>query len=102
MLHALEVGQQVAEIRSGTLRIGPDELPFAQAVERLAAAYAEREPIGPFIGAQCGARLGQSLRGETLRLLLGLLVLSVGLRFAVDLVVMPAEIYSLQDVSWGR
>ena len=24
------------------------------------------------------------------------------MRFAVDLVVMPAEIYSLQDVSWGR
>ena len=58
--------------------------------------------VGGVIGAQFGARLGQSLRGETLRLLLGLLVLSVGLRFAVDLVVMPAEIYSLQDVSWGR
>lgn len=57
--------------------------------------------VGGVIGAQFGARVGQSLRGETLRLLLGLLVLAVGLRFAVDLVVMPAELYSLDAISGG-
>lgn len=57
--------------------------------------------VGGVIGAQFGARVGQSLRGETLRLLLGLLVLSVGLRFAVDLVVMPAELYSVSRMGGG-
>ncbi|WP_237152020.1 sulfite exporter TauE/SafE family protein [Oryzibacter oryziterrae] len=51
--------------------------------------------VGGVVGAQFGARVGQSLRGETLRLLLGLLVLAVGVRFAVDLIVTPTEIYSL-------
>ena len=38
--------------------------------------------VGGVIGAQFGARAGQQMRGERLRLLLGLLVLAVGLRFA--------------------
>ena len=42
--------------------------------------------VGGVIGAQFGARAGQKIRGEQLRLLLGLLVLAVGLRFAFDLV----------------
>lgn len=54
--------------------------------------------VGGVVGAQFGARVGQSLRGETLRLLLGLLVLSVGLRFAVDLVARPDELYSISRV----
>jgi len=57
--------------------------------------------IGGVIGAQFGARVGQSLRGETLRFLLGLLVLAVGLRFAVDLVVTPAELYSISRAGGG-
>ena len=40
--------------------------------------------VGGVIGAQFGARAGQKMRGERLRLLLGLLVLAVGLRFAFD------------------
>ena len=51
--------------------------------------------IGGVIGAQFGARMGQKLRGDQLRLLLALLVLAVGVRFAVDLVVMPDEFYSV-------
>ncbi|MBH0237446.1 sulfite exporter TauE/SafE family protein [Methylobrevis albus] len=51
--------------------------------------------VGGVIGAQFGARVGQRLRGETLRALLGLLVLSVGVRFAVNLIVTPSEPYSL-------
>lgn len=47
------------------------------------------------IGAQYGVRVGQKLRGEQLRALLGLLVLAVGLRLAVALVVTPSDIYSV-------
>ena len=51
--------------------------------------------IGGVIGAQFGARMGQSLRGDQLRLLLAMLVLSVGLRFAVDLLLTPEDLYSI-------
>jgi hypothetical protein len=36
------------------------------------------------------------MRGERLRLLLGLLVLAVGLRFAFQLVVQPDDLYSIR------
>jgi uncharacterized protein len=52
--------------------------------------------IGGVIGAQFGARTGQKFSGEQLRLLLGILVLMVGLRFAYDLVVQPADRYSIR------
>ena len=54
--------------------------------------------VGGVIGAQFGARTGQKMRGERLRLLLGLLVFAVGLRFAWQLVVQPDDIYSLRMV----
>lgn len=54
--------------------------------------------IGGVVGAQFGARAGQRFRAEQLRLLLGLLVLAVGLRFAFDLVVQPAELYSVRQI----
>jgi len=52
--------------------------------------------IGGVIGAQFGARTGQRFSGEQLRLLLGVLVLMVGLRFAYDLVVPPADLYTIR------
>ena len=52
--------------------------------------------VGGVIGAQFGARAGQNMRGERLRLLLGLLVLAVGLRFAFELVVQPDDLYSIR------
>jgi uncharacterized membrane protein YfcA len=52
-------------------------------------------------GAQFGARAGQRIRGEHLRLLLGLLILSVGIRFAVELVIRPGELYSIRDLGIG-
>jgi uncharacterized membrane protein YfcA len=52
--------------------------------------------IGGVIGAQFGARAGQNMRGERLRLLLGLLVLAVGVRFAVDLVLPPSDPFSIR------
>lgn len=51
--------------------------------------------IGGVIGAQFGAQVGQGMRGEHLRLLLALLVLGVGLRFAYNLVVEPEDKYSV-------
>jgi uncharacterized protein len=57
--------------------------------------------VGGVIGAQFGARTGQKMRGERLRLLLGLLVFGVGLRFAYELVVRPEYLYSLRLVGSG-
>ncbi|MFK8252288.1 sulfite exporter TauE/SafE family protein [Ancylobacter terrae] len=51
--------------------------------------------VGGTIGAQFGARAGQSVRAEHLRLLLGLLVLMVGLRVAYDQIMPPADPYSV-------
>lgn len=47
------------------------------------------------VGAQYGVRVGQKLRGEQLRALLGLLVLAVGIRLAISLIVTPADIFSV-------
>jgi uncharacterized membrane protein YfcA len=52
--------------------------------------------VGGVIGAQFGARAGQRVRSEHLRMLLGLLVLAVGVRFALDLVLRPEDLYSVQ------
>jgi uncharacterized protein len=52
--------------------------------------------IGGVIGAQFGARAGQNMRGERLRLLLGLLIFAVGMRFLFQLVVQPDDLYSIR------
>ena len=57
--------------------------------------------VGGTVGAQFGARAGQTLRAEHLRLLLGLLVLSVGVRVAADLVTPPADPFTVTTV-WER
>ena len=54
---------------------------------------------GGVVGAQFGARSALFLRGETLRAILALLVISVGARFMVDLVATPAEPYSIIETS---
>jgi uncharacterized protein len=41
------------------------------------------------------------MSGERLRLLLGLLVLAVGIRFALDLVVQPDNLYSVRTLDAG-
>jgi len=53
--------------------------------------------VGGVTGAQFGARAGQRIRGEQLRLLLGLLVLAVGIRFAVELVIRPEELFTIRE-----
>jgi len=57
--------------------------------------------VGGVIGAQFGARAGQRIRGEQLRMLLGLLVFMVGLRFAFDLVLRPDELFSVRVLACG-
>ncbi len=51
--------------------------------------------IGGVIGAQLGARAARNMKAESFRLLLALLILGVGLRFAVDLVGRPTEMFSV-------
>jgi hypothetical protein len=51
--------------------------------------------VGGVIGAQVGVTLGARLRAEQLRILLALLVVGVCLKLAADLVLKPAELFSL-------
>jgi len=51
--------------------------------------------VGGVFGAQFGARAGRNLKGEAFRLFLALLVLGVGMRFAVEIVVRPPEPFSV-------
>lgn len=51
--------------------------------------------FGGVVGAQYGARIGQRLNAEQLRILLALLVLAVGVRMAIDLTVQPADLFVL-------
>lgn len=53
---------------------------------------------GGVIGAQFGARAGQAIRAERLRLLLALLVVAVAIRFAVNLVAPPEEMFTIFSV----
>ncbi len=58
--------------------------------------------VGGVIGAQFGAQAGQRIRSENLRLLLGLLILCVGIRFAVTLVIQPDDLYSIRDLGMSE
>jgi uncharacterized protein len=58
--------------------------------------------VGGVIGAQFGARTGQALRGEHFRLLLALLILVVGIRFAFDIVGAPSDLYSINSTVLDR
>ncbi|HEV2509196.1 sulfite exporter TauE/SafE family protein [Bosea sp. (in: a-proteobacteria)] len=51
--------------------------------------------VGGVIGAQFGGRAARNLNVSSFRLLLALLILSVGLRFAVELFLPPSEPYSV-------
>jgi uncharacterized membrane protein YfcA len=57
--------------------------------------------VGGVTGAQFGARAGQKIRSEHLRLLLGLLILAVGIRFAVELVIRPDELFTIREGNAG-
>jgi uncharacterized protein len=50
---------------------------------------------GGVIGAQLGTRVGVRLRAEQLRILLAILVLAVAIKIGLDLVLQPAELFSV-------
>jgi uncharacterized membrane protein YfcA len=54
--------------------------------------------VGGVIGAQLGSSAGAHLRGEQLRVLLALIVLVVCGKLGFDLIVQPADLYSLGQV----
>lgn len=54
--------------------------------------------VGGVIGAQVGTQLGARLRAEQLRILLAMLVLAVCGKLALDLLIMPSELYSVGAV----
>lgn len=51
--------------------------------------------VGGVIGAQIGTRIGVRMQAEQLRILLAIMVLAVCGKLAFDLLVMPAELYTL-------
>jgi hypothetical protein len=57
--------------------------------------------IGGVVGAQFGTRAARNVRGESFRLLLALLLLAVGARFASETVLPPDERFSI-TIQGGR
>lgn len=51
--------------------------------------------LGGVFGAQYGTRIGRYLKAEQLRILLALLVIAVCVRMALDLAIMPEELFDL-------
>jgi uncharacterized membrane protein YfcA len=51
--------------------------------------------IGGVFGAQFGARVGRNLRAELFRFMLAILLLAVGMRFALELVLQPKDPFSI-------
>lgn len=57
--------------------------------------------LGGVVGAQAGVALGRRLKGEQLRILLGLLVLVVALRLLADLIFTPAVLFETSSPGGG-
>ena len=57
--------------------------------------------VGGVIGGQFGVSAGQRLKGEQLRALLALMVLAVAIRLLFDLLLRPAELYSIAPLAAG-
>ncbi len=51
--------------------------------------------LGGVVGAQFGTRLGARLKAEQLRVLLALLVIAVAVKLGLDLLLRPADLFSL-------
>jgi uncharacterized protein len=51
--------------------------------------------VGGVIGAQIGSLVSMRLQAEQLRILLALLVLAVCFKIALDLLLQPAELFSI-------
>lgn len=51
--------------------------------------------VGGVIGAQIGTRIGVKIKAEQLRIMLAIMVLAVCFKLGLDLLLQPAELYSL-------
>ncbi|MCE5973647.1 sulfite exporter TauE/SafE family protein [Sinirhodobacter sp. WL0062] len=51
--------------------------------------------LGGVVGAQFGSRLGGRLKAEQLRILLALLVIAVAVKLGLDLLIRPADLFTL-------
>jgi uncharacterized membrane protein YfcA len=51
--------------------------------------------VGGVIGAQIGTRIGVKMKAEQLRILLAIMVLVVCGKLALELLLQPAELYSI-------
>jgi uncharacterized membrane protein YfcA len=56
--------------------------------------------VGGVVGAQIGTQIGTRMKAEQLRILLALMVLAVCLKLALDLLIQPAELYSIGTTVW--
>lgn len=92
------VGTSLVQI-IGTMAVAT--VMHANATQTVDAVLALILIVGGVFGAQFGASMGLMMRAEYLRILLALLVLAVGLRFLVDLVLVPAELYSINVLAGG-
>lgn len=54
--------------------------------------------LGGVVGAQIGTRMGARLKAEQMRILLALLVVAVCAKLGLDLLIEPAELYSISPV----
>ena len=57
--------------------------------------------IGGVVGAQIGTRIGTRMKAEQLRILLALMVLAVCGKLALDLLLMPNDVYSIGEGGHG-
>jgi uncharacterized membrane protein YfcA len=55
--------------------------------------------VGGVVGAQIGTVIGFRLKAEQMRILLALLVLAVAVKIGLDLVLRPADLYSVRSVN---
>ncbi|PID36055.1 MAG: permease [Rhodobacterales bacterium] len=53
--------------------------------------------VGGVIGAQIGTRIGVKMKAEQLRVLLALMVMAVCGKLALDLLIMPSELFSIGE-----
>jgi len=51
--------------------------------------------VGGVVGAQIGTRIGVNMKAEQLRILLSIMVLAVCFKLALELLIEPAELYSI-------
>ncbi|MDR9392927.1 MAG: sulfite exporter TauE/SafE family protein [Roseovarius sp.] len=51
--------------------------------------------VGGVVGAQIGTTIGTRMKGEQLRILLAIMVLVVCFKLALDLLIMPSELYTI-------